>query len=134
TLRDLLSYADKHNEANGEHNRDGTGNNLSFNGGVEGPSDDAAVKRVRARLVRAVLATNLLAQGTPMLCAGDELGHTQGGNNNPYCQDNVGTWIDWRAADAALIGFTARVIALRRRLRPLADRWYSGEPDVAGQP
>jgi glycogen operon protein len=83
TLRDLLSYNERHNLANGEDNRDGTGHNLSFNAGVEGPSDDPAVNQLRGRLQRAVLATLLLAQGTPMLCAGDELGHTQSGNNNP---------------------------------------------------
>ena len=133
TLRDLLSYADKHNEANGEHNRDGTGNNLSFNGGVEGPTDDAAVELLRSRLMRAVLATQLLAQGTPMLCAGDELGHTQGGNNNPYCQDSPVTWIDWSSADDALIAFTSRVLALRRVAQPFGNRsWYSGLTDPLG--
>jgi glycogen operon protein len=132
TLRDLLSYNDKHNEANGESNRDGTGNNLSFNGGVEGDTDDAAVRALRARLVRAVLATNLLAQGTPMLSAGDELGHTQGGNNNPYCHDSPVTWIDWSAADDDLIAFTSRVLALRRAAQPFANRWYSGLTDPLG--
>ncbi|HEY4069000.1 MAG TPA: glycogen debranching protein GlgX [Burkholderiaceae bacterium] len=132
TLRDLVSYQDKHNDANGEHNRDGTGNNLSFNVGVEGPSDDPDVTRVRRRLMRAVLATTLLAQGTPMLSAGDELGHTQDGNNNPYCQDSPTTWIDWSAADDDLIAFTARVIALRRSAQPFANRWYDGVVDPLG--
>ncbi len=132
TLRDLLSYVEKHNEANGEQNRDGTGNNLSFNGGVEGPTDDAAITRLRARLARAVLASNLLAQGTPMISAGDELGHTQHGNNNPYCHDDTVTWIDWAAANDDLIAFTARVIALRRVARPFANRWYSGLTDPLG--
>ena len=132
TLRDLLSYQTKHNEANGEGNRDGTGNNLSFNAGVEGPSDDPAVLALRARLARSILATNLLAQGTPMLCAGDELGHTQGGNNNPYCQDSPVTWIDWSAADDDLIAYTARVLALRRIAQPFANRWYSGLTDPLG--
>jgi glycogen operon protein len=132
TLRDLLSYNDKHNEANGEDNRDGTGNNLSFNGGVEGDTDDVAVLARRARLARAVLATNLLAQGTPMLSAGDELGHTQGGNNNPYCQDNPVTWMDWSSADDDLIAFTARVLALRRAAQPFGNRWYSGLTDPLG--
>ena len=132
TLRDLVSYNARHNLANGEDNRDGTGNNLSFNGGVEGPSGDAAVTAWRARLLRSVLATNLLAQGTPMLCAGDEFGHTQGGNNNPYCQDNEITWIDWAAADEDLIAFTARVCELRRIARPFANHWYSGLTDPLG--
>ncbi|MEP6876385.1 MAG: glycogen debranching protein GlgX [Burkholderiales bacterium] len=132
TLRDLLSYQDKHNQANGEQNRDGTGNNLSFNCGIEGPTDDAAITRLRARLTRAVLATKLLAQGTPMLSAGDELGHTQDGNNNPYCHDGPVTWIDWSSADDDLIAFTSRVIALRRVAQPFANRWYSGLTDPLG--
>jgi glycogen operon protein len=132
TLRDLLSYNDRHNLANGEDNRDGTGNNLSYNCGAEGPSEDPAVKAWRAKLQRAVLATNLLAQGTPMLSAGDELGHTQGGNNNPYCQDSEITWIDWSTADADLIAFTSRVLALRRAALPFANRWYSGLTDPLG--
>ena len=132
TLRDLLSYNERHNLANLEDNRDGTANNLGFNGGVEGPSDDPIVKQLRGRLQRAVLATTLLAQGTPMLCAGDELGHTQGGNNNPYCHDSAITWIDWQRADAELIAFTARVAALRRVARPFANHWYSGLTDPLG--
>jgi len=132
TLRDLLSYNERHNLANGEDNRDGTGNNLSFNAGAEGPTDDAAINTLRARLQRAVLATNLLAQGTPMLCAGDELGHTQGGNNNPYCHDSEITWIDWSRADADLIAFTARACAIRRAAQPFANRWYSGLTDPLG--
>ncbi|CAN5810266.1 glycogen debranching protein GlgX [soil metagenome] len=126
TLRDLVSYEKKHNLANGEDNRDGTTNNISFNCGVEGASDDPKVLALRARLQRALLATTLLAQGTPMICGGDELGHTQDGNNNPYCQDNATTWIDWSQADEDLIAFTARVIALRQQAQPLANRWYSG--------
>ena len=133
TLRDLLSYNERHNLANREDNRDGTGHNLSFNGGVEGPSDDQAVNRLRVRLRRAMLATALLAQGTPMLSAGDELGHTQGGNNNPYCHDNEITWIDWSTADADLIAFTARVCRVRRLARPFANRWYSGLTDPLGR-
>ena len=132
TLRDLLSYQDKHNEANGEQNRDGSSNNLSFNGGVEGASSDPEITALRARLTRAVLATALFAQGTPMLCAGDELGHTQGGNNNPYCQDGPVTWIDWATADDALIAFTARVLALRRVAQPFANHWYNGRADACG--
>ena len=126
TLRDLVSYNHRHNLANGEDNRDGHGHNLSFNGGQEGPTDDAEVNAWRSRLQRALLATTLLAQGTPMLCAGDELGHTQHGNNNPYCQDNDITWIEWAHADPDLMDFTARVLTLRRQTRPFGPRWYSG--------
>ncbi|HEY6134275.1 MAG TPA: glycogen debranching protein GlgX [Rubrivivax sp.] len=126
TLRDLVSHERRHNLANGEDNRDGHGHNLSTNCGHEGPSDDPAVRERRARLQRALLATLLLSQGTPMLAAGDELGHSQGGNNNPYCQDNPTSWIDWSSADEALIAFTTQLLALRRRLRPLDDRWYDG--------
>ena len=132
TLRDLVTYQDKRNLANGEDNRDGTGNNLGFNCGAEGESDDPQVKELRARLQRALLATTLLAQGTPMLCAGDELGHTQGGNNNPYCHDSEVTWIDWSRADADLIEFTRSVIALRRFALPFGSRWYSGLTDPRG--
>jgi glycogen debranching enzyme GlgX len=132
TLRDLLSYDQRHNLANGEDNRDGTGHNLSFNCGAEGPSDDVAINVLRSRLQRAVLATTLLAQGTPMLAAGDELGHTQGGNNNPYCHDSPVTWIDWSATDADLIAFTAHAIKVRRAALPFANRWYSGLTDPLG--
>lgn len=132
TLADLVSYNERHNEANGEENRDGHGNNLSHNCGAEGPTDDAQINQLRGRLQRALLATTLLAQGTPMLCAGDELGHSQQGNNNPYCQDNEITWIDWSKADDALIDFTAWVLSLRRQLLPLGDQWYSGQSDTLG--
>ena len=134
TLRDLVSFNHRRNHANLENNRDGTDNNLSWNCGVEGESHDPAVQQLRQRLQRALLASLLLAQGTPMLAAGDELGHSQHGNNNPYNQDNTITWIDWSQADEALIAFTARVIALRQRLLPLANRWYTGLADVAGLP
>ena len=126
TLRDLLSFERKRNEANGEDNRDGHGVNHGWNCGVEGPTDETRVLALRSRLQRALLATLLLAQGTPMLCAGDELGHSQDGNNNPYCQDNPTTWIDWARADEALADFTARLIALRRAHLPLGDHWYTG--------
>jgi glycogen operon protein len=132
TLRDLVSYAHKHNLANGEHNRDGHGHNHSANFGIEGPTDDAATNAVRGRIVRALLATTLLSQGTPMLAAGDELGHTQGGNNNPYCQDNAITWINWSQADDDLIACTTRLLALRRQALPFANRWYDGLPDRLG--
>ena len=132
TLRDLVSYDRRHNEANGEHNRDGHGHNMSFNCGVEGDTADGAVLALRGRLQRALLATALLAQGTPMLAAGDELGHTQGGNNNPYCQDNATVWIDWERADADLIAFTAHLLALRRQVLPFGTHWYSGLSDPLG--
>jgi glycogen operon protein len=133
TLADLVSYDLRHNQANGENNRDGHGHNLSWNCGWEGPTTDPAVLACRARLQRALLASLLLSQGTPMLAAGDEIGHTQQGNNNPYCQDNPITWIDWAAADQRLLDFTAHVIALRKRLLPLAPRWYTGLPDAKGR-
>ncbi|MEO8123817.1 MAG: glycogen debranching enzyme GlgX, partial [Burkholderiales bacterium] len=132
TLRDLLTYEQKRNLANGEDNRDGQGANHGWNCGVEGETADAEVLARRALLQRALLATLLLAQGTPMLCAGDELGHSQGGNNNAYCQDNAGTWIAWDAADEGLIAFTARILALRRELKPFPDRWTHGAPDATG--
>jgi glycogen operon protein len=132
TLRDLVSHTERHNHANGEGNRDGHGHNLSRNCGVEGPTDDPAINELRGRLQRTLIATTLLAQGTPMLAAGDELGHTQRGNNNPYCQDNEITWIDWSRADESLIAFTARVLALRRQAQPFGMHWYSGLSDPLG--
>jgi glycogen operon protein len=133
TLHDLVSYDLRHNEANLEDNRDGHGHNLSWNCGWEGPTTDPAVLALRARLKRALLATVLLSQGSPMLAAGDEMGHSQQGNNNPYCQDNEITWLAWAQADQALIDFTARVLRLRRELLPLGPRWYTGLVDVRGQ-
>ena len=132
TLADLVSYNERHNEANGEGNRDGHGHNHSWNCGVEGPSGDAAVVALRGRIRRAMLASTILAQGMPMLAAGDELGHSQGGNNNPYCQDNEISWIDWALADEALIDFTARLLALRRAWLPLGSHWYDGLQDRRG--
>ena len=134
TLRDLVSHDFRHNQANGENNRDGDGHNLSWNCGIEGDTDDPEVLQLRARLQRAMLATTLLSQGTPMLAAGDELGHSQRGNNNPYCQDNETTWLDWSRADVGLQRFTARLLALRRRCLPLRPTWYSGLPDAHGLP
>ena len=119
TLHDLVSYADKHNLANGEDNRDGHSHNLSCNHGVEGETDDETIIALRGRQMRNLLATLLLSQGTPMLLAGDEFGHTQQGNNNPYCQDTPLSWIDWeRAAQPraqAQAAFVRRVLQLRRR-------------------
>jgi glycogen operon protein len=114
TLADLVSYDRKHNEENGEDNRDGTDTNLSWNCGVEGPTDDPAVKDLRALQARNLLATLYLSQGVPMLLAGDELGRTQRGNNNAYCQDNETSWLDWDGKDTSLLEFTRRLAALRR--------------------
>ena len=116
TLADLVSYEEKHNEANGEHNRDGHSHNLSWNCGVEGPSDDPTVGSLRARQQRNLIATLLLSQGVPMLLAGDEMGRTQGGNNNAYCQNNETSWLDWTPTDAQrLIALRAAHPVLRRR-------------------
>ena len=117
TLDDLVSYNDKHNEANLENNQDGHSENLSFNFGAEGPTDDPAILAQREQQKRNFLATLLLSQGTPMLLAGDEIGHTQRGNNNAYCQDNEITWIDWNVEAPerqSLLAFTRRLIDLRR--------------------
>ncbi|MGL6112841.1 MAG: glycogen debranching protein GlgX [Rubrivivax sp.] len=132
TLRDLVSYDLRHNQVNGEDNRDGHAHNLSWNCGWEGDTCDPDVLALRARLQRAFLATLLLAQGTPMLAAGDELGHSQQGNNNPYCQDNPLTWIDWPQADEPLIDFSARLLQLRRQGLPLGAEWFTGRADEHG--
>ena len=132
TLHDLVSYEQRHNHANLEGNRDGHAHNRSWNCGVEGPSNDPALHALRGRLKRALLATLLLAQGTPLLAAGDELGHTQGGNNNPYCQDNPTPWIDWDGADTDLLAYTQRVLALHRRSRAFRNAWYHGRADPSG--
>jgi isoamylase len=113
TLRDLVSYDTKHNEANGEDNRDGTTDNRSWNCGAEGPTGDAGVSALRSRQQRAMLSTLLLSSGLPLLLGGDELGRTQGGNNNAYCQDNEISWFDWAAADHELHDYVQRVLALR---------------------
>ncbi|MEU3829226.1 glycogen debranching protein GlgX [Streptomyces sp. NPDC029080] len=130
TLRDLVSYNDKHNEANGEDNRDGESHNRSWNCGEEGETDDPAVLELRARQQRNLLATLLLSQGIPMLCHGDELGRTQRGNNNAYCQDNEISWIDWELAreQGPLTEFTRRLIALRAAHPVLRRRrFFRGE-------
>ncbi len=114
TLRDLVSYDHKHNEANLEDNRDGTDDNRSWNGGIEGPTDDAEVLAVRARRQRNLLATLLLSQGVPMLLGGDEFGRSQGGNNNGYAQDNEISWFDWEQVDEDLLLFTRQLLAFRR--------------------
>jgi isoamylase len=114
TLTDTVSYTHKHNEANGESNRDGHSQNHSDNMGHEGPTTDPQIVQARALRRRNLLATLFLSQGTPMLLAGDEMGHSQGGNNNAYCQDNAISWIDWARADRDLTAFTRRLIAFRR--------------------
>ena len=115
TLRDLVSYNHKHNEANGEDNRDGESHNRSWNCGAEGPTDDPDVLDLRARQQRNFLATLLLSQGVPMIAHGDEISRTKGGNNNTYCQDNEISWIDWAAVDQDMLAFTRMLIGLRSR-------------------
>jgi isoamylase len=129
TLRDLVSYNAKHNEDNGEDNRDGANDNRSWNCGVEGPTDLPAVNALRARQQRNFLATLFLSQGVPMLLGGDELGRTQQGNNNAYCQDNELSWYDWEHADETLLEFTRRLIRLRTE-HPVfrRRRWFHGRP------
>jgi isoamylase len=126
TLRDLVTYEQRHNEANGEDNRDGHQNNLSRNYGVEGPTDDAAVEATRERQMRNMLATLFCSQGVPMLLGGDEIGRTQGGNNNAYCQDNEISWYDWEMDEPArrMLDFTRAVIALRGRHPSLRRRRF----------
>jgi glycogen operon protein len=127
TLRDLVSYNDKHNLANGEDNRDGTDDNRSWNCGVEGPVDDPAVHKLRAQQQRNFLVTLMLSQGIPMLLAGDEFSRTQQGNNNGYCQDNEISWIDWARLDQDLLAFTKRLIAFRHAHPAFRRRrWFKG--------
>jgi glycogen operon protein len=131
TLADLVSYNHKHNEANGEGNRDGADENDSWNGGVEGPTDDPAILTMRERRMRSFLAMLFLSQGVPMLAGGDEIGRTQRGNNNAYCQDNEVSWFDWNLDDRArrLLEFTQRLIRLRRRHPELRRRkFFQGRP------
>jgi glycogen operon protein len=120
TLEDLVSYEKKHNQANAEENRDGHNDNRSWNGGVEGPSADAGVNALRARRKRNLIATLLLSRGVPMLLAGDELGRTQNGNNNAYCQDNELSWLDWDRADPELAGFVAALARFRKKMGSFA--------------
>lgn len=126
TLHDLVSYDHKHNEANGEGNRDGTDDNLSWNCGVEGPTDHPDIVELRERQKRNMLATLLLSQGVPMICGGDEIGRTQRGNNNAYCQDNELSWHDWKLdrLDRNLFTFVQRLIALRREQPVLRRRRF----------
>jgi glycogen operon protein len=126
TLHDLVSYTQKHNEPNGEANRDGTDNNLSWNCGAEGPTDGPAILTLRGRQARNFLATLLLSQGVPMLCGGDEMERTQRGNNHAYCQDNPMSWHDWKLDGPRrdLLAFTRHLIALRGRHPVLRRRQF----------
>jgi isoamylase len=134
TLHDLVTYNDKHNEANGEDSRDGTDNNRSWNCGVEGETDDPAINALRTRQVRNLLATLLLSQGVPMLLAGDAIGHTQKGNNNAYCQDNEISWIDWdlKQKDKDLMAFAQHLIALRKKHPVFHRRTFFQGRDIKG--
>jgi glycogen operon protein len=139
TLLDLVSYASKHNEANGEENRDGDNHNHSMSCGVEGPTHDVRVNQLRGRLRRSLMATLLTSVGVPFITAGDERGRSQNGNNNAYCQDNALSWMDWSACDAEMLAFTRSMIALRRahpefrRVEFFDGQWspVTGLPDVA---
>jgi glycogen operon protein len=132
TLADLVSYNERHNEANGENNEDGDRHNRSWNSGYEGATENPAVLEIRRRRVRAMLATLLLSQGVPMILGGDELGRTKGGNNNSYAQDNEINWIDWEGGDTELFEFTRSVIKLRMN-HPIfrRRRFFDGEPSDA---
>jgi isoamylase len=129
TLHDLVSYNQKHNEANGENNADGESNNKSWNCGVEGPTDDPEINLLRLKQKKNFLTTLFLSQGVPMLVAGDELGRTQNGNNNTYCQDNEISWINWETADKNLLEFTSKLIELRKNHAVFSRKnWFKGEP------
>ena len=134
TLADLVAYEQKHNEANGEKNRDGHSDNRSWNGGVEGPTDDETINENRRRRVRSMLATLVLSQGVPMISGGDEIGRTQQGNNNAYCQDNEISWHDWSEVDQHLFDFTKRLIALRSA-HPVFSRrhFFEGQRTMGSQ-
>ncbi len=133
TLRDLVSYDHRHNQANGEDNRDGHGHNLSVNNGVEGETDRPDVLAARTRQSRALLGALLLSLGTPMLLAGDDIGHSQRGNNNAYCQDNAISWLNWMQPDLDLRDFVRSVLALRRDCPVLQSRgWWQTEPKACG--
>ena len=129
TLNDAVSYNEKHNDANGENNRDGSSNNLSWNCGAEGPTDDPEIKELRERQKRNMLATLMLSQGLPMLVAGDEFGRTQNGNNNAYCQDNEISWVNWDIDDAgkSLMKFVSKLASIRRKFPILRrERFLTG--------
>jgi glycogen operon protein len=134
TLHDLVSYNEKHNEANGEDNRDGENNNLSWNSGTEGPTADPDIMELRERQKRNLLATLLLSQGVPMISHGDELGRTQQGNNNAYCQDNEISWINWNLSDdqKRLLDFASRLVAFRLSQPVLRRRNYFQGRSIRG--
>jgi len=129
TLHDLVSYNEKHNDANGEGNNDGESHNRSCNYGIEGPTEDQSIVELRNRQKRNFLATLFLSQGVPMLVSGDEIGRTQQGNNNSYCQDNEISWLDWERADKDLLAFTSKLIKLRKEHAAFSRKnWFKGEP------
>ena len=134
TLHDLVSYNEKHNEANEEDNNDGTNDNYSWNMGVEGPTDDPEIIERRERQKRNFLATLLLSQGVPMILGGDEIGRTQNGNNNAYCQDNETTWVDWSLDERkiALLEFTQKLIQMRRDHPNLHRRKFYQDRAIRG--
>jgi glycogen operon protein len=136
TLADLVSYNEKHNEANGENNRDGESHNRSWNCGVEGPTEDPDILELRARQMRNVIGTLMISQGTPMISHGDEIGRTQGGNNNAYCQDSPVAWVDWSklADNTELLEFTRKAVALRKK-HPVfrRRRFLAGNPIRSGE-
>ncbi len=137
TLRDLVTYQQKHNEANGENNRDGSDNNRAWNSGTEGETSDEAINHLRRSRIRSLLTGLLLSSGTPMLVAGDEMGRTQGGSNNAYCQDNDISWVDWDLADwqRDLLAFASQLIAIRRSHRAFRQRYFfHGRPAQEGGP
>lgn len=135
TLRDVVSFNERHNLANGEDNRDGHGENFSDNMGVEGPTDDPGILAARAARCRAMMASLLLSQGTPMILAGDEIGNSQDGNNNAYCQDSPIGWLDWARADGNMLEFTRQLISLRKELSALRqDTFLHGEMTPHGRP
>jgi isoamylase len=132
TLNDVVSYNDKHNEANGESDQDGSNDNHSWNCGVEGPTDDPMINQLRERQIRNMLSTLLLSQGTPMLLAGDEFGRTQQGDNNAYCQDDEISWLNWDLSDEgrSLLGFTRSLCELRHKYPILRrNRFLTGAYD-----
>ncbi len=134
TLADLVAYDRKHNEANLEENADGNNDNRSWNSGAEGPTEDATILERRGRRLRAFLATLFLSQGTPMLLGGDELGRTQGGNNNAYCQDNEVAWLDWASADGDLVEYVARLSRFRRQHHAFHRRhWFREDAPPPGR-
>jgi isoamylase len=129
TLRDLVSYNEKHNEANGENNQDGANDNRSWNCGAEGPTDDPKINAIRSRQQRNFLTTMILSIGVPMICGGDEIGRTQKGNNNGYCQDNEISWFDWEHMDDELVAFVSRMIHFRHDHAVFQRRrWFVGRP------